>query len=310
MGAGCVGTSEKLRLGITLPFGDHLSDYPSLLQMARTVEAAGFDTLWMADHLTGPSPNGTHKWFDVITLLSNLCAHVPRLVVGTDILVVPHRHPVLTAKMLATLDHASGGKLIVGTGVGYIEKEFAELGVPFNERGAYTDECIQVWKAMWSPGRASFRGRYFQLEDTASEPKPLQQPHPPIWVGSAAPPVLRRTVALADGWHPIYLSLAQYEAGVATLKTLADKAGRTRPLTLSYSGPYAWVGAEPDKSEQRLPLSGNPEQVAADIERFIKLGVSNIVFRPGSMTQQRSVDEICAQIEFIARHVLPLLKRA
>ena len=309
MSAECIGSKERLRLGVTLPFGDHISSYPSLLKLARTVEACGFDAVWMADHLTGPSPNGTHLWFDVITLLSNICAHVPKLVVGTDILVIGHRHPVLTAKMLATLDHVANGKLIVGTGVGYIEKEFAELGMNFKERGAYSDECLQVWKAMWAPGRANFSGKYFQLADTTSEPKPQQQPGPPVWVGSAAPPVLRRAVALADGWHPIYLTFDQYRAGIDKLRELADKAGRTRPLTLSYSGPHAWVGPEADRGDKRLPLQGNPEQVLADIERFRSMGVTNIVFRPGSMTVKHDTAQVCEQIEYLAKHVLPHVKR-
>jgi probable F420-dependent oxidoreductase len=304
-----LGSGERLRLGVTLPFADNLSTFDSLSRMARTVEDCGFDAVWMADHLTGPSPNGTHHWFDVITLLANLCAQVPRLTIGTDVLVVGHRHPVAAAKMLATLDHVSGGRLIVGAGVGYIEKEFAELGAPFKERGEYTDECIRVWKALWAPGKASFEGKYFRFKDTTFEPKPLQSPHPPLWVGSHAPPVLRRAVALADGWHPIYLSFAQYEAGVATLRRLADEAKRAQPLTLSYSGPYGWVRPEPDTTGKRLPLTGSPGQVLEDIARFQALGVTNLVFRPGGMGQTFDTAQICAQIEYIARSVLARVRR-
>jgi alkanesulfonate monooxygenase SsuD/methylene tetrahydromethanopterin reductase-like flavin-dependent oxidoreductase (luciferase family) len=210
--------------------------------------------------------------------------------------------------MLATLDHVTGGKLIVGTGVGYIEKEFSELGAPFRERGAYTDECLRVWKALWAPGKASFQGRYFSFSETNFEPKPLQKPHPPLWVGSHAPPVLRRAVALADGWHPIYLGFPQYEAGVAMLKKLADESRRDRPLTLSYSGPYGWVKPEPDTSEKRLPLTGSPDQVLADIARFQSLGVTNLVFRPGGAPALQTA-QVCEQIEYIAKNVLSRVKR-
>lgn len=309
-GAACIGSRGDLSFGVTLPFGDELSSYGSLVRMARTVDACGFDSVWMADHLTGPSPNGTHHWFDVITLLCSLCSHVPRLIVGTDVLVVALRHPVLAAKMLATLDHVSGGKLIVGTGVGYIQKEFEELGVNFAERGSITDECLDIWKTLWSAGRASYAGRHFQLHETVCEPKPLQRPHPPIWVGSAAPPVLRRAVRSADGWHPIYLSFDQYRTGIDHLKALADQEGRTRELTLSYSGPYAWVGLEPEKDAKRLPLCGNPDQVIADIERFREMGVTNLVFRPGVLSGTVSTQQVCEQIEFIATKVLPFVRRS
>lgn len=300
---------QPITLGVTLPFSNALSTYESLLRMARTVDDAGFDSVWMADHLTGPSPNGTEAWFDVITLLANLCAHVPRLVVGTDVVVVAHRHPVVTAKMLTTLDHVSGGKLIVGAGVGYIEKEFSDLGVPFDARGRYTDECLQVWKAMWGPGRASFSGEFFQLEDVVSEPKPVQPGGPPVWVGSAAPPVLRRAVRFADGWHPISLSIDQYASGSRTLGSLAEEEGRSAPLTLSYSGMYGMVEPDARTAEGRFPLTGNPDQVLGDIEQLRSLGVTNFVFRPGGIGRTFSTAEICDQIEFIAQSVLPRVTR-
>jgi len=309
VGAEQIGSKERLKLGITLPFDNTLSTYPSLSRMARAVQDCGFDAVWMADHLTGPSPNGTALWFDLITLLANLCAHVPKLIVGTDVLVAGHRHPVAAAKMLATLDHVSSGRLIVGVGVGYIEKEFDELGAPFKTRGEYTDECLRVWKALWAPGKANVNGKYFTLRDTTFEPKPLQNPHPPLWVGSHAPPVLRRAVALADGWHPIYQTIPQYEAGVATLRRLADEMKRERPLTLSYSGAHGWVRPEADESEKRFPLSGSPAQVIEDIGRLQALGVTNIVFRPGAMGKAFTTEEICEQIEFIAKNVLPQVRR-
>ncbi|MGE0388018.1 MAG: TIGR03619 family F420-dependent LLM class oxidoreductase [Gammaproteobacteria bacterium] len=307
MSGSCVGGGGPLGLGITLPFTPTLSDYGIFLRLTKLTQDCGFDSVWMADHVTGPSPNGTRAWLDVVTLLSNLCAHAPRLRIGTDVIVAAHRHPVLAAKMLATLDIVSGGRLIVGAGVGYIEKEFAELGAPFADRGAYTDECIAIWKALWAPGVATYDGRWFTLRDTVAEPKPVQQPHPPIWVGSHAPPVLRRAVALADGWHPIYLGFAQYEAGVAALRALAQAQGRTRPLTLSYSAGFGLVRPEPDTSDKRLPLTGSAEQVIADIERFRALGVTNLVFRPGAPDLTEA--QAAAQIEFIARHVLPAVRR-
>lgn len=302
------GDGRPLQVGITMPFNDHQVGYEIFLELARRTEAAGFDAIWMADHLTGPTPMGATRWFDVVTLLANLTAHVPRLRVGTDVLVAAHRHPVLAAKMLTTLDTVSGGKLTVGVGTGYIEKEFDELGAPFHQRGRYAAECIRVWKAMWSPGPASFDGEFFQLRDTVAEPKPVQQPHPPIHLGGSAPAVLRRAVELGDGWQPISQPLEAFRSGVEQLEKLAAEAGRDRPITLAYSGGFGLVTEERNDGPDRLPLVGSPDQVLADIDALRALGVSHVIFRPGLPTV--SNDEVLAQVDLIAERVLARLDRS
>jgi len=200
-----------MKFGIVVPFFNQHAAYATILKIAKQTEALGFDTIWFPDHIVGPTPMGAERWLEVITLMSNVCAHVPRLEIGTDVLIAAYRHPVLAAKMITTLDIVSGGRLIVGVGGGYVEEEFAALGVPFAERGAYTDECIQVWKRMWSDDRVAFRGKYFVLDNVLSKPKPVQKPHPPILVGNQGSRVLRRAATLADGWHPIGLKLLVLE---------------------------------------------------------------------------------------------------
>ncbi len=290
-----------------MPFNDHQVGYDTFVELARRTEAAGFDSLWMADHLTGPTPMGATRWFDVVTLLAHLAAHARRVRIGTDILVASYRHPVLAAKMLCTLDTVSGGRLTVGVGTGYIQKEFEELGVPFARRGRYAEECIRVWKAMWSPGAANFQGEFFQFQDTVAEPKPVQQPHPPIHLGGAAPAVLRRVVELGDGWQPISLPLEAFRSGVDALSAMAEKAGRERPITLVYSGGFGSVTPGPDDSPDRLPLTGSPDQVLRDIDDLCAVGVSHVIFRPGRA--ELSNDQVLQQVDFIASQVLPRLER-
>jgi probable F420-dependent oxidoreductase len=302
-----VGDGQPLRVGITAPFNDHQVSYEVFLELARRVEAAGFDSLWMADHLTGPTPMGATRWFDVVTLLANLTAHAPRLRVGTDVLVAAYRHPVLAAKMLTTLDTVSGGQLTVGVGTGYIEKEFEELQVPFHRRGRYTAECIRVWKEIWSPGPANFDGEFFQLRDTVAEPKPRQQPHPPIHIGGSAPAVLRRVVELGDGWQPISQPMDAFRTGVDRLKQLAAAAERDRPITLAYSGGFGLVAPNGSDAADRLPLVGTPDQVLHDIDDLRALGVSHVIFRPGLVNA--SNEEVLDQVDYIADTVLTRLAR-
>jgi probable F420-dependent oxidoreductase len=302
-----MGDGQALQLGITMPFNDHQMSYETLLGLARRVEAAGFDSLWMADHLTGPTPMGATRWFDVVTLLANLTAHTPQLRVGTDVLVAAYRHPVLAAKMLTTLDTVSGGRLTVGVGTGYIEEEFAALGVPFHRRGSYTAECIRVWKEIWSPGPANFDGEFFQLRNTVAEPKPVQQPHPPIHIGGTAPAVLRRVVELGDGWQPISQPIEALRAGIERLTRLAEESQRDRPITLAYSGGFGLVSRERADATDRLPLVGSPDQVLHDIDDLRALGVSHIIFRPG--LANISNEEVLSQVDFIADTVLPRVAR-
>jgi probable F420-dependent oxidoreductase len=295
-----------IRVGITIPFFDHQSDYPTILGVAKRTQEAGFDSVWMADHLTRRTPQGAGRWFDVVTLLSNIAGHCDGLTVGTDILVVPYRHPVLTAKMLATLDVVSGGRLIVGTGVGYIEPEFEDLAAPFAERGDYTTECIEIWRKIWAGGLVSHDGKFFSFTDVLGDHRPAQRPGPPVWIGGTVTASLRRVVEVGDGWHPIYLPFPVLESSLRRLHELAEEAGRSEPITLSYSGGFGSVGAESVDDSTRSPLIGGVQQVLEDIDRLRQLGFSNIIFRFGA--NDASNDHVLAQIDFVAEHILPAIR--
>src|SRR5262249_43059129 len=160
------------------------------------------------------------------------------------------------------LDIVSGGRLIVGTGVGYIEREFRDLDVSYADRGALTTESIEVWREIWSDGPANYHGKFFQLDDALAEPKPVQRPGPPVWVGGGtSPATLRRVVAVGDGWHPISLGFAELVAGVARLRELAAAASRTDPIALSYSAAFGHVTADAVDGRERMPLTGGVDQV-------------------------------------------------
>jgi len=301
-----IGDALPLKFGVTIPFNDHQVGYEDIVALAEHVESNGFDSIWMADHLTGPTPMGAGRWYELVTLLASLAPRLPTLDLGTDIIVAGYRHPVLAAKMLATLDIVSRGRLIVAAATGYIEKEFDELGVPFHARGRYGEECIRVWKEMWSDGPCTFTGEFFDLTGVQAEPKPVQRPHPPLWLGGSSPAVLRRAIDIADGWHPIALPLAYYQSGVETLARLADELDRRDPFTLSYSGNFGLVTSSASDDENRPLLSGSPEQVRQDVADLRSLGVSNIVFRPGLTSV--SNQEVLDQVSLVSTTVLPMVR--
>ena len=145
---------------------------------------------------------------------------------------MPYLHPMVLAKQLATLDHLSGGRLVVGVGAGSLPEENAALGVPYDSRGAYCNEFIEVLRKLWTDERASFAGQFFSFEDIISSPKPLQRPHPPIVIGGNRPPALRRAARLGDGWHPMNCSPDGVRRRLETLCSEASPARRDHVLAM------------------------------------------------------------------------------
>jgi probable F420-dependent oxidoreductase len=159
-------------------------------------------------------------------VLPCIAANTTGIRLGVSVLIVPYRNPIATAKMLATIDRISGGRLIAGVGAGWNEAEFAALGVPFHQRGARTNEYLRVWQACWGPDRVSFAGRFVQFSDMHVSPKPLQQPHPPFWSGGASDAALDRAARFAAVWQPTPMPLADLVERMAALKKASDQIGR------------------------------------------------------------------------------------
>ena len=188
-------------------------------RIARAGEDLGYDALFTGDHILVPrniaspypyteggefpgSPSG--ESMEQLTLLAFLAGQTSRIRLVTSVIIVPHRNALVAAKALATLDVLSGGRLVVGVGVGWMREEFEALNLPpFEERGAVTDEYIRAFKELWTSDDPHFEGKYVSFDNISFLPKPVQKPHPPIWVGGESRPALRRTAELADGWYPL-----------------------------------------------------------------------------------------------------------
>jgi probable F420-dependent oxidoreductase len=210
-----------------------------IAQVATTADRLGYDVVWTAEHvvfpprIVTPYPYGgsfpypvADPILDVVSTLSYVAALTTRIRLGSAVMVLPYHHPIVLAKALATLDVLSGGRLLLGVASGWLVEEFDLLGVPFRERGARTDEYLALLRALWTEERVTFAGRWFQLTDAAFFPKPLQRPHPPIWIGGASPAALRRVARAGDGWIAVPRSLDALAADVATIRGLAADAGR------------------------------------------------------------------------------------
>ena len=220
-----------------------LADPAALADVARLAEDLGYHSVFVADHVVMPrtlaskypySRDGgfpydpDQNWLDPLVALGYLAGRTTKIRIGTSITVLPMRHPIITAKQIATADHLSGGRVIFGVGVGWMAEEFTLLGASFQDRGRRMDEYLALVKSLWTEKSPTFTGRYFQLRDCAVTPKPVQKPHVPVWIGGDSPAALRRAASLGDGWHSAGTSLAELPGKLHRLGEALDAAGRDR----------------------------------------------------------------------------------
>ncbi|MBI2197848.1 MAG: LLM class F420-dependent oxidoreductase [Candidatus Rokubacteria bacterium] len=302
--------------GCHLPVFGPIATRDSVLAFARRMEALGYDSLWASDHVALPhairsrypySETGQFplpadaNFLEPLTTLALVAGVTERVRLGTTILVLPHRHPVLAAKMLATLDHLSGGRVILGAGVGWMREEIELLGAPFDGRGAWSDEAIRIMRACWATERASHHGRFFSFDEVSIAPLPLRRTIP-VWIGGHTPSAFKRVVALGDGWHAAFPSVEALEKGLALLREECSRQGRRfEDLTLSVRAGLSIRSAP--AGPDRKPLQGSPEQIVSDLSRYRDLGVHTVLFE----TRLRDLEDMVGIYEAFARDIRPRL---
>ena len=303
-----------MQIGFNAPTAGPLADPEILTQICVGGEAMGFDYATFSDHIviptninarypyseTGEFPSGSagdrHEQLTEVTFIA---AKTSRLRLVTSVMVVPHRPAVLAAKILSTIDVLSGGRLTVGIGAGWLQEEFEAIGAhPFAARGAVTDEYLQAFRALWTEDDPRFTGSYVKFGGIVFAPKPVQKPHPPIWVGGESGPALRRSVRLGDAWYPIGTnpahpldSLARYRAGIDRLRKIASDAGRD-PMSvgLAYRCSNFGEGVPMKASDgDRRLFSGGPAEIAGDLRDFRALGVTHVDFGFGGATADETL---------------------
>jgi probable F420-dependent oxidoreductase len=238
----------SLAFGYHLPIWGPAATRDTLITLARRVESLGFESVWASDHVvipfeirsrypynaTGDFPlPPTTNFLEPLTALSLVAGVTERVRLGTTVLVLPHRHPVLAAKMLATLDHLAPGRVILGAGVGWMREEIELLGAPYDQRGAWTDEAIRILRACWRDERVSYRGQFFSFPEIGFAPKPATKTIP-IWIGGHPARAMRRVAELGEGWLAAFATPDVMRNGLVELKAACDKVGRnSAEVTLS-----------------------------------------------------------------------------
>jgi probable F420-dependent oxidoreductase len=305
------GGIMTVRFSARCPNADYLGFEASpeaIVAAAKKAEALGYDAVFVNDHIIVDNSPRAANWtnvYDPLVALSFVAANTSHIKFGISVLIVPYRNPIATAKALATLDRMSGGRLIVGVGVGWNEAEFAALGVPYHERGARTTEYLKIWQACWAPGEVSFAGKFFNFTNMHVNPKPLQQPHPPLWVGGPSDAALRRAATFAEVWQPTPTPLPELIERRAALQKACERIGRVEPpkTRMSFRVELSNIlGKSAPSGGNRPPGHGTPAEVAGDLLRYREAGVGDFQI---NFHGNRNLGQLLDSMECFAQEVRP-----
>jgi probable F420-dependent oxidoreductase len=295
-------------IGCHLPNQGPLATGEALSTFAREADRRGIASLWVSDHVvfprtaTGRYPGGRFPhppdkpYLEPVVALAAAAVVTTRARLGASVFILGHRHPVVMAKMLTSIDALSQGRLICGVGVGWWQEELEILGAPFHRRGRQADEILTIFKTLWSEDNPAFEGEFFRFRDLGFAPKPVQKPHPPIWVGGDSPGAFRRVVAHGDGWHATSKSPAELAAALPRLREAAERAGRrfdTIELSLRYT------------LRDELLAQGS-QAVVDELAEYRRLGLGHVLleFRRDDLGRMLEI------LELVTATVRPALDRA
>lgn len=305
----------RLSYGMQLPIQSQSTIYAEpwetgagaedLAEIARAADRAGFAYLASCDHVAIPRRLAgamSTVWYDPVATLSYLAGITERVLLLSHVAVVGLRHPLLSAKQYATLDHLSGGRLILGVGAGHVQEEFEALDVDFAARGPVLDETIDALRAALGPEEyPEFAGERFSFSGLGQRPRPVQQ-RIPIWVGGSSPAAVRRAAVRGDGWLPQGDPRGKLPAQIARLKTLREEAGVIDPIEIGAITEPLYVG-EPDWDTGRRTLTGKPDALAESLRAYAAMGVHQIQVRFRSRSRTELTDQMAAFAADVAPHL-------
>ena len=297
-----------MKIGAHLPNQGPLANGEALTTFAREAEKRGIASLWISDHVVFPRtqsgryPGGRFPhppdkpYLEAVVALAAAAVVTSTAQLGASVFILGHRHPVLMAKMLTSIDALSNGRLICGVGVGWWKEELETLGAPFHRRGRQADEILRAFKELWTSEKPVMNGEFVRFGDFGFAPKPVQKPHPPIWVGGDSPGAFRRVVTLGDGWHATNKSHAQMGEALGRLRQAAE-TGRRRFETIEISL----------RHELRDDLIAQGAQaVVDDLAGYKALGVKHILlqFRRDDLGRMLEI------LDFVTGTIRPAVERA
>jgi probable F420-dependent oxidoreductase len=304
-----------MRAGFILPQLGPAAGPEAVVTVAQRAEALGFASLWVTERLLWPlapqspfpaTPDGAlpevyQRALDPLETLTFVAAHTRRIALGTSVLNMPYYNPVVLARRLTTLDVLSGGRLRVGLGLGWSKDEYDATGASFTKgRGRRADEFLQVLKAIWTTDPVEFEGEFFRIPRSIIGIKPVQQPHPPIYLGQWIPAGLQRAARYADGWHPIagLPPMQEIPRMMGELKRLAQAAGRDPAAMAVILRAHVTITPQP-LGEGRGAFTGSLDEITRDVETVRAWGIDELAFDPTYSPDGQTVDGFLRSMELM-----------
>ncbi len=307
-----------MRYGVSLIMRGREATPEAFARLAERAEAFGFDALWASSHVIIPPqvksgyvmipgrkhpPSWKECYWEPFTVLGHLAALTRRIRLGTSVTVLPMHNPFEVAKQAAQVDQLSGGRFVLGVGVGWFSEEFEVLQRDYHTRGARTDEALELIRRLWSEEPVSYHGRFYRVEDACFGPKPAQRPGPPVWIAGHSDAALRRTARFADCWHPVRLESDVLRERRQRLNGLLEAAGRD-PQSVGTALKTPLVFRDSAPAPAQVITEGRPRDIAAAISAYARLGVAELVFDFAPETLATALDAM----ERFSNEVLPLLE--
>jgi probable F420-dependent oxidoreductase len=303
-----------LKIGITLPQVGQQATRENVIQMAKNAEKEGFDSLWVFERLLWPinpqtpypvTPDGSlpieyQIMFDPLETLTYVTAHTNKIALGTSVIDMLFHNPVVLARRFATLDVLSEGRAICGLGIGWSKDEYQASNIPFKDKGKRADEFVQVLKRIWTDDVVEFKGKFYNIPASKIGPKPIQKPHPRIYMGGLSPNTYSRIVNYdANGWLGVIAGPLEYlDSTIKTIRDIAHKANKDpnnfKVVLLTY--PNIVLDSKNQSTttneSQRFPLTGTVDQAGDDIQRIKQMGVDHIIFGYHFIPIGRDIDKM------------------
>jgi probable F420-dependent oxidoreductase len=300
-----------MKVGISLPQLGPQASPENLISVATRAEELGYDSVWVLERMLWPlnpkepypaSPDGKlpesyQNVLDPLETLTFVAAHTRRVRLGTSVLVLPYHTPVQLARRIATLDLLSGGRVEVGVGVGWSHDEFEAAGTPFEKRGARSDEFLEAMIDLWTKDPVSFDGAFYRIPESKVGPKPVQKPHPPLYIAGFGEYTFKRAARFGNGWNPGgIMGFDEMEASIKLLNQVARREGRG-PMEVVLRA-FTVVFDQPSPAH-RGPTSGTLAEIREDIKKLREIGVTCIVHSPPEIgfTDSASVDRALLRME-------------
>jgi probable F420-dependent oxidoreductase len=283
---------------------------PDYQRIAKVIDDLGFDMITTSEHIVAPMDMVVRLggyWLHAMTVLAFVAGATERVRVDATVLVLPYHHPVMLAKAVSTLDVLSGGRITVSVGVGHAEREFEVLGIPFRERGRITDESLDAMNVLWTSEEPVFHGHYFDFEGIVFEPRPLQAPRPPIWIGGNSMAALRRA-ARYEGWepNPLWIAVSELPAHIDRIRSQPGFETKTAEFDVSFS-----VGGIGRSEMPRLrdasaqALSSLRDHVIEETAALRDIGITVTSVPPPSSSD---LEEYLDSLRWVADEVLPVFR--